>query len=175
MPRLALSRGCSQRCTFERNPFILSVLVSRFSFAFVCSVHSNARIFRPSTPLLHTTHHLQAVLHQHFSLVRTLLCGSHQTVWSNKVVWSAPISSHKDANIRLFGGLDLTKFTFCTTSPNTGTMSADKVFATSTSRCKKNSVTITSECFSLTLLTNPLMHRLWLLLHQRIRLCSFPS
>jgi len=96
---------------------------------------------------LHTTHHWRATLHHRTSSVQNTLSssgssytrdGHRNSVWSDRASRSAPISSRKDANMRLFRGLVFTKFTMRTTSVNTGAWSAGHVLATSASRCKRH-------------------------------------
>lgn len=139
-------------------------------------------------PALHTTHHLQAALRNRTPRLSETLevppaaythgpAPCHRTsVCNNKALCSDPISSHKDAKMRLFTGRVFTKFTMRTSSSNTGTRSAGKVLATRASRCKKQCVTITFGFLSFTLLTKPLVRpTIWLRLHQCRHSCSFPT
>ena len=137
MPRLVLSKCCCQSCTFERNPYPYPYWWEgfHFSLASVGSVHSDVEIYLPCMPALHTTHHLQAALSSHLSLVKkpfsssrssytrasTLPHDNHRTsVWSNKTLCFASISSHRDANMRLVSDLVFTKFIIRTPSSSTG-------------------------------------------------------
>ena len=77
---------------------------------------------------------------------RTLPCDNHCTlVWSNIFVCSAPISSHKIANIQVFKSFVLTKLTILTTVLSREAISAGNILATSTYWCKKQC--ITTICF----------------------------
>ena len=90
-----------------------------------------------------------------YTRANTLPRDNHRTsVWSKKTLCSAPISSHRDANMWLFSDLAFTKFIIRTTSSSTGARSTGKVLATSASRSKKQCVMITSGCLSFTRLTN---------------------
>ena len=117
MSRLVLSTCCCQSCTFERNPLILSVFVSRFSFRPCICVFSSFRCWNISAMYASLAHHLSlasSFASSHVSLVKTpsvppaahsyrptlspILCPAttHRTsVWSNKTLCSAHISSHK--------------------------------------------------------------------------------
>lgn len=121
--------------------------------------HHSSFVNNFASSLLSSVRNILSSSHSSYTWTSTFPWDSHQTsVWSNKVVCSAPISSHKGANMQLFWGLVFTKFTIYTTSSNTGAISPVKVYATSASRCKKQCITITSGFFSFTLLTKPLVH-----------------
>ena len=138
----------------------------------MCSVHSDVEIYLPCmyASLAHHSILTSSFVSSHLSLVKntfsssrssytranTLPRDNHRTsVWSNKTLCSALISSHRDANMRLFSDLAFTKFIIRTTSSSTGARSAGKGLATSASRCKNKCVTITSGCLSFTRLKNP--------------------
>ena len=142
MPRLVLSISCWQSCTFERNPFILSVFVSRFSFRPCIRVFSSFRCRNISAMYASLAHHwilTSSFASSHLSLVKNTFssfCSSYTrantlprdnyrtSVWSNKTLCSPPISSHRDANMRLFSNLAFTKFIIRTTSSSTAARSA---------------------------------------------------
>lgn len=100
---LPLSTCCCQTFTFEQNPFILFVQISRLSFRHSCVHFIQMTKYLAAMPALHTTHHLQAALRNckwEVTRAKTLARDNHRTsVWNYKTLWAAPFSSHKDANI----------------------------------------------------------------------------
>ena len=73
---------CCSSCTFEQNPFILSVFVSWFScgLASMFSVYSDVEIYLPCMPALHTTHQLAiSFASSHLSLVKNTFSSSRSS------------------------------------------------------------------------------------------------
>ena len=103
----------------EWNPFILSVLVSRFLFRLCICVLSSFRCLNISAKYDSLAHHsslASSSVLSHLSLVKIThthgpalaeQCNSQTSEWSKKALCSAPISSHKGANMWLFRGLVL--------------------------------------------------------------------